>query len=137
MFDVIVYCRCGRRHFFCFISIFFFLFSFIWYTVGLTKKCKVREEKNYDYKKLMKISDVPGIQVRCHNLIIFNFWLISFHFIVFLFFFSVFFCVFFLYSLNLAQRLSCAVPILRASTARCAYCFFTGGISQLVTRQSL
>ncbi|XP_031619784.1 uncharacterized protein LOC116338571 [Contarinia nasturtii] len=28
----------------------------------LTKKCKVREEKDYDYKKLMKISDIPGIQ---------------------------------------------------------------------------
>lgn len=28
----------------------------------LSKKCKVREEKNYDYKTLMKISDIPGIQ---------------------------------------------------------------------------
>lgn len=28
----------------------------------MAKKCQVREERNYDYKKLMKISDFPGIQ---------------------------------------------------------------------------
>lgn len=26
------------------------------------KKCKVREERNYDYRKLMKINDFPGSQ---------------------------------------------------------------------------
>lgn len=30
--------------------------------VGLAKKCKHREEDNYSYGKLVKISDVPGIQ---------------------------------------------------------------------------
>lgn len=29
---------------------------------GLTKKCLLRQERKYDYKKLMKISDFPGIQ---------------------------------------------------------------------------
>lgn len=55
-------------------SYFFFFFlsfflSLIFY-LGLTKKCKLREERNYDYKKLMKISDFPGIQVskRCYSM---------------------------------------------------------------------
>lgn len=30
--------------------------------LGLVKKCKLREERNYDYKKLMKISDFAGIK---------------------------------------------------------------------------
>lgn len=35
---------------------------FILFVTGLTKQCQQRTEKNYDYKKLMKISDFPGIQ---------------------------------------------------------------------------
>lgn len=44
-----------------------FFFVSVRLLLGLTKKCKVREEKDYDYKKLMKISDIPGIQVSNFN----------------------------------------------------------------------
>lgn len=40
----------------------FIVFFFSDNKIGLVKKCKLREEKNYDYRKLMKISDFPGIQ---------------------------------------------------------------------------
>lgn len=30
--------------------------------IGLVKQCKLREERNYDYKKLIKIDDIPGIK---------------------------------------------------------------------------
>lgn len=35
---------------------------FYFYFVGLAKQCKLREERNYDYKKLIKIDDIPGIK---------------------------------------------------------------------------
>lgn len=31
--------------------------------IGLSKNCMTRAESGYDYKKLMKISDIAGAQV--------------------------------------------------------------------------
>lgn len=38
------------------------LLAFRFSSTGLVQQCQLREERNYDYKKLTKIDDVPGIK---------------------------------------------------------------------------
>lgn len=84
------------------------------FQIGLSKKCMLREETGYDYQKLIKLSDIPGIQVSLISIRILTFPLISQNFRI------------------SANRLFCEHFILCDGTAWCAYCFFTGRIAKLV-----
>lgn len=95
---------------------------------GLAKKCMIRKEKNNDYKKLMKISDILGSQVSHFQNIYIQLWLDFNRFDLFFSHPNFHF---------LAARLSSSTSVLRIRVPWCAHHFFTNWKAKLETGQCL